>query len=852
MDIKNLYFFDYNGYNLNFEWDALNEYWEGTIYFPKVSVGLYANTTIYILEKIGDGSDSDEGYFVFPQQDKTNKKFVFEWDSLNKFVDEFFMFNFDDSYTVTDTSALTYTPNDGPEGETLIVNRFDTYEVNLDTTESNTVLPVHIAFMANEKYDATTYARTLIISCGETTIARIKFIAETIEEDERLQIWNSNLGYNITLDDTLIFKTSDIKEYKPDYKLLNEKRKELMLEGSNIYPYIGSYRAIINAIKFFGYNNLNILEYWRNVNSSDPNFGKIYHSSKYSLTKKETLRVDGKKIDLPSKNYKKINQLALVYTINHPTGEVDDWELPLVKEDFTYTIEEALIKLFALRTKLNKEFMPATSRIIDIIGEGNYFGLIGIHKSGMMMRIDNTTPTIKPKFETNTGKYVYLTDDRFFDKYIIEKQGYTSVPLTGGKLAQFNVIGDVSTTTIYDLNNTVKQIDQSTNAYPTPEELCQLYTDYYNEVFVEHTRIEDDVDTDDENAPSSAKLVLSNTTFDNTTFGGSNISFGYQPSEVTLIEQDDKKEYKLTQKDTNLTFDNISTYGHSTTEWVINMSGDQTDDELKSIGVEKKYERKEFNETYTGDNIFVKLPYIGYYDVIMTVDGVERRFNRSIKVEPYHIDIKGFYYDARELPKKITTNTDDEFNAFILERIQNMTAWAVTERTSQNNDIDFSMPTYSADGSMINSGPYTEDEKEEWGVLDNVNDDISKLYPIVKYARYIKNGVDVKPYTWFLLGYEYSKIVGKCTPVWTITNNTTNEYKTYEGRYLTFLLKKTGNYTVELTLKDRRGNEYKITRNIFVVSGGANYKIYQSIKNDYDFLVEQKQLAETRNLQDFS
>ena len=37
---------------------------------------------------------------------------------------------------------------------------------------------------------------------------------------------------------------------------LNEKRKELMMEGSNIYPYIGSYKAIINAIKFFGYENL--------------------------------------------------------------------------------------------------------------------------------------------------------------------------------------------------------------------------------------------------------------------------------------------------------------------------------------------------------------------------------------------------------------------------------------------------------------------------------------------------------------------------------------------------------------------------------------------------------------------
>ena len=76
------------------------------------------------------------------------------------------------------------------------------------------------------------------------------------------------------------------------------------MEGSNIYPYIGSYKAIINAIKFFGYSNLNIIEYWRNVNPDDENFGKVYHSSKYSLTNKETLNIGARTITLPNKGYK--------------------------------------------------------------------------------------------------------------------------------------------------------------------------------------------------------------------------------------------------------------------------------------------------------------------------------------------------------------------------------------------------------------------------------------------------------------------------------------------------------------------------------------------------------------------
>ena len=423
MDVNKLQFFDNNGYNLNFKKSEYG-YWEGNIYLPKVSVGLYANTTIYILEEVDNSSlYYNNEHFNTPNEINSslfNNSFVFpvgtgsitfNWDVLNKFVDEFFMFTFDESYILKETSALTYTPNDGPECETLIINRFDTCEIPLEENYLSKALPVHIAFMANEKSDATTYMRTLVMSYNGDTIARINFYAETVEEDERLKIWNDNLGYNITPEDEMIFKTSDIKEYKPNYILLNEKRKELMMEGSNIYPYIGSYKAIINAIKFFGYENLNIIEYWRNVNKNDENFGKIYHSSKYSLTNKETLRIGSSNIVLPNKDYKKINQLALVYSINKPTGEVDEWELPKVKEEFTYTIEEALIKLFALRKKLNKEFMPGTSRIIDIIGEANYFGIKGLTKINSESALNLSGDELKLNFDVTPGKYVHITNN---------------------------------------------------------------------------------------------------------------------------------------------------------------------------------------------------------------------------------------------------------------------------------------------------------------------------------------------------------------------------------------------------------------------------------------------------------
>ena len=39
----------------------------------------------------------------------------------------------------------------------------------------------------------------------------------------------------------------------------------MLLEYSNIFPYLGSYKALINVIKFFGYQNLRMKEYWLNI-----------------------------------------------------------------------------------------------------------------------------------------------------------------------------------------------------------------------------------------------------------------------------------------------------------------------------------------------------------------------------------------------------------------------------------------------------------------------------------------------------------------------------------------------------------------------------------------------------------
>lgn len=831
---KNLQFFDYNGYNLNFEWVVESNskdigHWEGTIYLPKVSVGLYANTSIYILEKIGDS-------FYFPQG---NRKIEFYWDKVNKFVDEFFLFNFDESYVLKDTSSLKYIPNDGPDCETLIVNTFDRYEINLESTNVSKALPIHIGFMADEKFDATTYNRTLIMSYNDNIIAKIKLYAETIEEDERLKIWNDNLGYNITPEDTIIFDKSDLNEFKPNYKLLNEKRKELMLEGSNIYPYIGSYKAIINAIKFFGYENLNIIEYWKNVNPNDENFGKIYHSSKYSLKHKETLRIGAHNIILPNKDYKKINSIALVYSINQPTGEIDEWELPIVKEKFTYTIEEALIKLFALRKKLNKEFMPGSSRIVDIIGEGSYFGIQSIRKIYDTQDILIGENDFRPNFEIENSNYIHITDTRYVEEYILQKNNYESF--------DFDVLDNL--------------------------QKCTYYTSYYNDVIINkkmsittndiYSNVDSDSDSDsDVDTKYSAKVILSNTSFEDISFGNCELKFGCKYSILNGLDDSDSDSdidvytsidlnadtYKINGNPVNFGNINELNYGKRIS-WKITMSKNQYDEDLKNVNIIKQYPYKEWclevkNKPLAEYNrFFAELPYVGYYDVTMDIDGIKKTKMKCIKVEPYNIELIGFYFDARNLPEHLQYENGKEtlIYQFIDENITNMINKANSEKT-QDTPVD----------QTISPGPYFNDNlKLEWyadNLTPNLCDILNSLTSsdgntLVEFTRYIKNGVDVKPYTWFLLGYDHSKIVGAINPRWTIKNNEIPKDGITEirGNYLTLLLKKEGNYTVTLNLDDELGNSYEISRNIIVVDKKANYKLYQSFKTDYDFMIEQSQ-----------
>ena len=1010
MEVKKLHFFDKQGYDLNFTFDEDNNWWVGNVYLPRVSVGLYSNTSIYVLEEMEvpvkynktkkHTKDSEtETIYVFPRTTKElSEKVTFRWNTSNTFVDEIFMFTFDDDIYVSDRhSSLNYKYNNGPDCNKLLVNRFSLYEVNLDYTNLSNeyckrVLPIHIGFSSPTQFDGNTFKRTLVMSYKNRDIAHISFFAESVEEDERLKTWTYNLGYDIKPEDTIIFKDSDIEESQPDYIMLNNKRKEILIEGHNIYPYIGSYKALLGAIKFFGYDNLNIIEFWRCINPNDDNYGKFIMSPKYVLSNKENTFVKNSKIDFPNSNYRKGNKLAFSYLINTPTEDVDLYELPYVKEEFNYSFSEMLIKLYALRKKLNSDFLPSSSKIIDIIGEASYFGIQLIKNGFSFSTVNKERDKINLDIDVYPKNILNISNDKFFNDFIVETLDDKYVNKDNSHPMNDTVLNSIKNVPLKSITLNDPTYEKISNLDLTEVEKSDLFKKYHESITYTFTHTEDVVDNDiykvklvpdnivsyDDNVylnkqPNnpkegcsykntlgndiSAKVVLYNKTFREKTFNDLPYPFKYIGKTFNDINTLDEFQYGWETEKSDIEL-----------EWCVSFSQDQTDENgldternqyFNFINDKKNYEVNNFNsynpvldeilsskkdlikfdETEPKkslvnydiipdemisfkaikrgslddmNEVFFELPYVGYYDVTFTMyktttdyrqinsrygkkcycddtccndcddtckDKQDKKviienkkiYKKFLKVEPHEIDIRGFYYDPRKIPEKLNISTNlelsdilngqdlyeerEKMKSYIEETLRYLTYIAqhdsekIKYKSKEPGGYDLQMVMDRHMNKInenkhyynINNGPFAKQNfkfadyviQDGEFIIDNIDKDIVNLLPTIKNARYIHNGVDVKPYTWIYLTFDYSKIVHRCNPTWELINKSNGKKITYTGKYLTCLLRDSGEYYVKLTLYDEFGNKYTTERNVIHVSNQSNYNIYTPFKNEY-------------------
>jgi hypothetical protein len=367
MVVQNINFFDKFGKNLNFLYDVDKEAWVGAIYFQEISAFLFDNENLFILEKVGN-------QYKFPTLAQ-NQSLEFSWVD-SQYSDEFFL------YDVVEDKDLGENMISRAEFQTVSHSDYSNLASPLDLKFP---LQINIAFnpLTEKKYERTLIIKQRTVNTVEV-IAEILVYGEGIEEEERFKVWAQNFGIKFLREDANILKDYDIKEALPDVEALNLARKTLLVNKEEVYPYIGTYRGLVNFVNLLGYKDvLRIKEYWQNVNSTSPYYNKL------AMVDLTDYLDDGKidSIDLVDANqnlkhgrqFKKTEFLALVYEFTQVTGDFDDDGIPIVQETTEFTVNEIFYKLDRLNKKLKNEFIPINVKIKDVIGEFIYFQKLTIN-----------------------------------------------------------------------------------------------------------------------------------------------------------------------------------------------------------------------------------------------------------------------------------------------------------------------------------------------------------------------------------------------------------------------------------------------------------------------------------------
>lgn len=465
---QNLRFFNGTSGELDFSYDKDLQSWSGTIFMPKVSTGLYETVNLFIFEEVV--VDSGVLEYVKPISENTNStKILFEFQNTFGTSKDIFLYDAvinNGEYVISQFDSKTNSILDSTNNlGTITYNQTNNtlgitsgsidFKSSLDTIDK-TPLSANIALMSNSEsiHYRSLYVYEIENGIKKHLIADIQFYGETEAEDERLSVLLSNLGMSITEEEGLIFRHSDINEIATDWKLINNKRKELLLEGHNIVPFVGTYKALLNAIKFYGYDNLTLKEYWLNINEQSPNFGKLLAVAVPNQEVKGFLADKSAKIELPNSNHKKTSRFSLVYRLNEPTGELDEWDLPKVKETSEFTPAEILIKLYGLKKKLQSNYLPLQSKIVDITAEGDFFTQFTQNTWNNQNTIQVQSSGIEVDFEVFPKRRLFIEDLRLVSQDLASSN--LSFPMSN------------NASVITDIKNFYKNYyNQELNTFPT-------------------------------------------------------------------------------------------------------------------------------------------------------------------------------------------------------------------------------------------------------------------------------------------------------------------------------------------------------------------------------------------------
>lgn len=276
-------------------------------------------------------------------------------------------------------------------GQTLVIYLIDKSNVKNQYISNNNAILVKVRSVYtkylivdffNTDYDFLETENTIIANYpkfGNTTFLDIRFKVKDLEigrfitygestgEDERFKVELGNIGKLIAPNEVFIFKEYDILEGGIDWMILNRKRKEMLMNRNLIYPYIGAYKSLINAINYFGYNDLQLNEYYRNNDGFNKDFGKLFKVEIPDIFDNTINGWNEKDFlikYLPNDGYEETSMFNLTYFITDKEGNYI----------LNYSLDEIIIKLQGLKYWLKRNIIPLTHKIMDITGVAYFNG----------------------------------------------------------------------------------------------------------------------------------------------------------------------------------------------------------------------------------------------------------------------------------------------------------------------------------------------------------------------------------------------------------------------------------------------------------------------------------------------
>lgn len=224
-----------------------------------------------------------------------------------------------------------------------------------------------------------------------TVVGSLNMTAETEGEDERYRALFANFGIPAPEETESAFSDFDIYEGKPDYVSINRHSKKMFLSYSEIFPYVGTYKALVNAVKFLGYDDIFFKEWYKDLGQETPN-DDGYIAFTVSFKNDDKAKTINSKPIEERIHLRKMKWISMMYSINKEVeGRVDDHGFPSVIGTVNYYNTGTIAKLMSLKDWLDKYILGVNCIITDVGGEGITFERYNLIKYGQYQQVFDYT-----------------------------------------------------------------------------------------------------------------------------------------------------------------------------------------------------------------------------------------------------------------------------------------------------------------------------------------------------------------------------------------------------------------------------------------------------------------------------